>query len=441
MSFHHEGQQFSARDTDTVAAALLAAGVQVFGRSIKFHRPRSAFCLTGDCGSCLMRIDGQPNVRACQTKIAEGLRCERQNAWPSASLDVLAAADCFFPQGMDHHHLMTALRPLNQLMQRVVQELGGLGRLPDAAPTMDSLPLGQARHVSVAVVGAGPAGVAAACAVAARRPPMAKSPRDRSILLLDAAPVPGGRYLSQAPERGAHALYTAQSLGVELSPQSSVFAYYPEDISPCARNGQPGLLAVSTPQGLLTLTADRYVYATGGHPQNALFGNNDRPGVLSVRAAGLLFFHHGLHLGERPLIVGDTDEARSLVAALVSIGAKPRHIDGTSECVLEALGSPWVRAARVATRSGVEKTIACDVLIVAEPPAPAFELARLHGAAIAFAGHTGFAVQTNSVGETQVAGVFACGDVCGPLTLDEAQRQGHAVGEAVAASLDQEELR
>ena len=41
--------------------------------------------MTGDCGACLMRIGGEPNVRACQTLVQPGLSCQRQNAWPSAS--------------------------------------------------------------------------------------------------------------------------------------------------------------------------------------------------------------------------------------------------------------------------------------------------------------------------------------------------------------------
>ena len=73
-----EGRAMPARQGDTVASALIAAGVQVLSRSLKFHRPRTVFCLSGSCGSCLLRIDGRPNTRSCQVRAEPGLRCARQ---------------------------------------------------------------------------------------------------------------------------------------------------------------------------------------------------------------------------------------------------------------------------------------------------------------------------------------------------------------------------
>src|SRR5438874_1390651 len=104
-TFDFEGETIPAVAGEPVAVALFAARSRVLSRSIKFHRPRSFFCLAGHCGACLMRIDGDPNVKACRTPARGGLRVERQNAFPSGSFDVLAAADFFFPRGMDHHTL------------------------------------------------------------------------------------------------------------------------------------------------------------------------------------------------------------------------------------------------------------------------------------------------------------------------------------------------
>src|SRR3954465_7172430 len=91
---------------EPVAVALFAAGTRVLSRSIKYHRPRSFFCLAGHCGACLMRIGGVPNVKSGRAPAEPGLSVERQNAFPSGSFDVLGAADWFFPKGMDHHTLM-----------------------------------------------------------------------------------------------------------------------------------------------------------------------------------------------------------------------------------------------------------------------------------------------------------------------------------------------
>src|SRR6188474_1918927 len=130
VSLRVEDQPVRAFDRESVAVALHASGARVLSRSLKYHRPRSFFCLEGHCGGCLMRIDGRPNLRACMERAADGARIEGQNAYPSPSMDVLGAVDWLFPGGMNHHTLMTGSRLLNQVVSKVVRHLSGLGTLP-----------------------------------------------------------------------------------------------------------------------------------------------------------------------------------------------------------------------------------------------------------------------------------------------------------------------
>lgn len=430
-----EDSPLTAHGGESVAVALLASGVGILSRSIKFHRPRSAFCLTGDCGACLMRIDGQPNQRACRTPVHDGLRCERQNAWPSASLDILAAADEMFPEGMDHHSLMTSPRPLNQAMQLVVQQLGGLGRLPDQAPSFETLPRSQARHVALLVVGAGPAGLAAATEAAERLG------RSKRVLLIDAAPEAGGSYLADprfGPRAAAEALAQAAAAGVELLTSAAAIGYYGEESA--VEDGPLGLVAIATPSGLLKVTADCYLYATGGHEQNLLFADNDRPGVLAGRAVGRLHTQYGLSVGRRPLVVGDGDYAETLVSALRDGGAQVLHVDGRSERVQRALGRSWVSGAILVTPEGFERQVDCDAIAVVQPPAPAFELPHMHGASLALGADGGFAVVCEPSGRTSVpgvAGVWVTGEVTGLLGVSAAQAHGQSAGAAIAAALSE----
>src|SRR4051812_47967135 len=88
-----EGEPIPAREGEPIAAALLAAGVDVFSRSIKYHRARGPYCLSARCSHCLMRVDGEPNVFTCVTPARDGMRVERQNAFPSAEVDVFHAVD------------------------------------------------------------------------------------------------------------------------------------------------------------------------------------------------------------------------------------------------------------------------------------------------------------------------------------------------------------
>src|SRR5712672_3222440 len=132
MRISLDGQDIEAQEGDTVAAALLRARITTFTRSIKYHRPRGPFCLAGSCGQCLMRVDGVPSLPACRVPAAEGMRCERQNA-PLGMIDrdLFRASDFLFPEGLDHHHLMTGSRLLGRVALEVARRLAGLGQLPD----------------------------------------------------------------------------------------------------------------------------------------------------------------------------------------------------------------------------------------------------------------------------------------------------------------------
>src|SRR5262249_8825489 len=128
----------------------------------------------------------------------------------------------------------------------------------------------------------------------------------------------------------------AREAGVELLLSSAAFGWYPEDRA--TKDSPPGLLAVTTPEGLLKLTADRYLYAPGAYDQNALFIDNDRPGVLSARAVGRLLVRYGIKPAEKPVVVGDGPYARALAEALEQVGAQVTRIDGIQTKVVAAHG-------------------------------------------------------------------------------------------------------
>src|ERR1700694_6276594 len=125
-----DGQMIEAQEGDTVAAALLRARVTTFTRSIKYHRPRGPFCLSGSCGQCLLRVDGVPSLPACRVRVEEGMACERQNGPLGVEADLLRAADFLFPTGLDHHHLLVQSRLLGRVALEVARRLAGLGEPP-----------------------------------------------------------------------------------------------------------------------------------------------------------------------------------------------------------------------------------------------------------------------------------------------------------------------
>ena len=71
MGLDFEGRRVPIEDGDTVASALYRAGVRTFTRSLKSHRRRGLYCITGDCPNCLVTVDGLPGERACITEARE----------------------------------------------------------------------------------------------------------------------------------------------------------------------------------------------------------------------------------------------------------------------------------------------------------------------------------------------------------------------------------
>ena len=73
-----DGQAFAARDGDTVAATLLAAGYDACRTTPVTSAPRGPYCLMGVCFDCLAVIDGRPNQQTCLIPVRAGMRIERQ---------------------------------------------------------------------------------------------------------------------------------------------------------------------------------------------------------------------------------------------------------------------------------------------------------------------------------------------------------------------------
>jgi predicted molibdopterin-dependent oxidoreductase YjgC len=67
-----------ARGDDSVAVALLAAGVTTTRSTPVSGAPRGPYCMMGACFDCLAEIDGRPNVQACMTLVRDGMRIRLQ---------------------------------------------------------------------------------------------------------------------------------------------------------------------------------------------------------------------------------------------------------------------------------------------------------------------------------------------------------------------------
>ncbi|MFO0581772.1 MAG: 2Fe-2S iron-sulfur cluster-binding protein [Anaeromyxobacter sp.] len=415
-----DGEPVPARRGEPVTAALLAAGRPLLARSAKYHRPRGPYCMAGACMSCLVRVDGLPSQRACRTPCRDGLVVETQNGLPTAQHDLLGVIDTVFAGGLDHHHLMTWNGLLNRATVAFSRHLAGLGKLPaPAALAAERAPGPVAQEPwDALVVGAGPAGLAAAEALAGG---------GLKVLVADGAPRIGGRLRCRLPlpgepdlawaERAAAAVRAA---GGEIATSTTVLGLWRDGGTVIAGLGVDG-----PPRRLRLVRPARVLLAPGGHAVTPELANGDRPGVHAARGLSAAIAEHGVVPGARAAVLGEGPEANAHAAVLAGAGLAVERLPEFAGA--RVLGRRRVKG--VAT--GALARIRCDVVAVAMPPAPATELARSLGARVRFdAGLEAFAVEAAADGATGVAGLWVAGEATGAMDGAGAREAGRRAGEA-----------
>jgi sarcosine oxidase subunit alpha len=401
----HDGSELSARAGEPLLLSLLAEKGFVLSRSPKLHRPRGPYCLRGACEGCLVRVDGVPNLMACQTRAAEGQVVETQNVIGTRELDVLGATDYLFPRGMDHHRLFAGVRGVSSLVQAFARRVSGLGQLAERpAPTRP----GARRQVEVLVVGGGAAGLSAAAELGPRG------------LLADDQLDLGGALSALAPARAAALIERARSSGCELRAHTSVIGLYDE-----AGDGSLTAILIGS-EGATSVTAERIVLSPGSHDPVLLFENNDLPGVLSARAA-LSLLRQGVLVGEQIAVVGEGRFAARFMEESAEL-AKCIALD--PEMLVSANGRPSLTSVTVSA-AGVERRHRVDAVIVDGPRPPAFELAVQAGGVTRFDPERGYVLEVDDTGRIAER-VYAAGSSIGSRNSEE---DGARAARAALASL------
>jgi sarcosine oxidase subunit alpha len=380
LTFRFERRRVSAFEGDTVGSALAAAGVTITGRSLRYHRPRGLSCMSGVCPNCLMRIDGVPNVRACTEPVREGMRVERQNAWPSADHDVRSWLNSF--SFLLHPGSSTATsrmpRWARPLLGPFPRSKAGIGVVPVQADHRRRRRIDL--HPEVLVIGAGTAGLASAAAAAGA---------GASVVLLE-----------QGREAGGH--LPGDRLGVRT--RSSLFRESVDAgvhvLTETAAFGAFGgrQVAAAGPDALYRIRPTRTILATGSIEQGAVFPGNDLPGVMLSSAAQLLLHRYSVLPGRRVVVLTGDNAGYTTAWALKDAGASVTVVELRSEggwpegfpvfpgsSILAAHGRRRVTGVTVGppgTRSG--QKVACDLVVVAGVDAPSTNLLAQTGAAMLF---------------------------------------------------------
>ncbi|MBD2840171.1 sarcosine oxidase subunit alpha [Pseudomonas sp. JM0905a] len=452
LTFTFNGENYQGYAGDTLAAALLANGVDIVGRSFKYSRPRGIVAAGAEEPNAVLQIGSTeasqvPNVRATQQALYAGLVANSTNGWPNVKNDVMGilgkVGGGMMPPGF---YYKTFMYPQNLWLtyEKYIRKAAGLGRAPlEVDPDIyDHMN----QYCDVLVVGAGPAGIAAALAAgrSGARVILADEQEEFGGSLLDTRETLDGK---PAAEWVAKAIAELEKLPeVTLLPRATVNGYHDHNFLTIHQRLTDHLGEVA-PHGqarhrVHRVRAKRVVLAAGAHERPLVYSNNDVPGNMLAGAVSTYVNRYGVAPGRQLVLSTNNDYAYRVVLDWLDAGQKvvavadarsnPRgawveeaRARGvrilTGSAVVEARGSKRVTGARICaidlkshkvTSPG--EVVECDLIVSSGGYSPVVHLASHLGGKpiwrediLAFVPGEGF---QKRICAGAVNGVFGLGD-------------------------------
>ncbi|MEJ2512336.1 MAG: 2Fe-2S iron-sulfur cluster-binding protein [Anaerolineales bacterium] len=394
LTFTFDGKAFTGFEGDTLASAMYRAGVRVFSRSFKYHRPRGLMTIDGTSPNDLVEIDRVPNLHASTTRLKAGMQVRSQNAWPSVRFDLMSILNglgALLPVGF---YYKTMIRPklLWPFYEKLLRRAAGLGSIaPDSNQLHEDSFEKSFIQADISVIGGGPSGMIAALAAAHQ---------GARVVLVEKEPILGGHLAIS--EQTTPVLEKDHFLGIDVAdyPTTTDLVQYLSGL--IRENSHIQVLTSATAFGwyeeneigvqqedrLVKLRTKQLIVATGRFEQPIIFQNNDLPGVILAGGVQRLINLYGIKPGDRAVVITLNDQgwtaARDLLNCGVDIAmladARPaipensitRHIReagvpvGTGMTIKQALGRSSVRGAVLTSLEGTDQsmTLNCDLIVI-----------------------------------------------------------------------------
>ena len=348
ISFKFNGKKYFGYEGDTLASALLANGVHLVGRSFKYHRPRGFFGAGVDEPYAIVQMNRNnevdPNVRATEQELFEGLEAKSVNCWPNVNFDIGAINNFlnkFFPAGFYYKTFMWPKSFWYKIYEPIIRKAAGFG---SASIKHDKERYEHKyEYCDLLIAGTGPSGLASAYAAAKNGA--------KVILAEDKSRYGGSLLTSEVTIGNQSGQEWAEQIISELKSmpnvivknRSQVFGYYDHNMlvmSERVSDHLPKTDKYTPKQRLWYIRAEEVVISSGSIERPLVFGNNDAPGVMLSSAAKEYLKIYGVLVGKKPIIFTNNDSGYETAIEFKKNGVDPIVLDTrkdpNSEIIKEA---------------------------------------------------------------------------------------------------------
>ena len=329
ISFKFNGKKYYGYKGDTLASALLANNIHLVGRSFKYHRPRGIMTAGSEEPNAIIQIGNDealtdPNARATEIEIFEGLEANSQNCWPSVNFDVGGIYNLLSPILPSGFYYKTFMWPVNfwKKYEYIIRKSAGLG----ISPTKPDPEIYDHRylHCDLLVIGSGISGIIAA-KIAAKN--------NLKTFLVEENNQLGGSTIYQNSnlykinnqlssdwlKNEIQELKQLNNLNIKL--RTSVASFHSYNFL-LAKENLSDHLPISERKNkirhrLWKIRAKKVIIATGSIERPLIFNNNDRPGIMLSSAVKKYVDFYGVVCGKNIMVFTNNDSGYETAISLI----------------------------------------------------------------------------------------------------------------------------